>query len=89
MLHRDPSLLDPTAARVAGYPAGHVEGYPDMFRALFAEVYRDVANGGPSGTPTYPTFADGLDALQVTEAVARSAQDARWTTVDRETIAPA
>lgn len=83
VLHRDPSLLDASAARVAAYPAGHVEGYPDTFRALFAEVYRDVAAGRPSDAPTYPTFADGLDALRVTDAVAASARDGRWTTVAR------
>ena len=72
ILQRDPSILAPEAARIVGYPGGHVEGYPDTFRALFKEVYQDVANGGPTPDPTYPTFADGLDALLVTEAVARS-----------------
>lgn len=83
ILQRDPSLLAPDAARTIGYPGGHVEGYPDTFRALFKEVYQDVANGEPSSDPTYPTFADGLDALLVTEAVARSSQEQRWVTVAR------
>lgn len=83
ILQRDPSLAAATAARVTAYPGGHVEGYPDTFRALFGEVYRDVAAGGPSATPTYPTFADGHDALLVTEAVARSSQEQRWTPVNR------
>lgn len=83
LLLRDPSLLDAAAARVAAYPGGHVEGYPDTFRALFAEVYRDVARGGPDPEPSYPTFADGLDALQVTEAVARSSRERSWTAVER------
>ena len=83
VLQRDPSLALPPAARITGYPGGHVEGYPDTFRALFGEVYADVAAGGPSDTPTYPTFADGHDVLLVTEAVARSSEEQRWTTVDR------
>ena len=83
VLARDPSLLAPEAARVTAYPAGHVEGYPDTFRALFNEVYKDVASGGPSTDPTYPTFADGHDAVLVTEAVARSAQEERWISVER------
>ncbi len=83
ILQRDPSLASPEAARVIGYPGGHVEGYPDTFRALFAEVYADVARGGPSASPTYPTFADGHDALVVTEAVARSSQEQRWVQVER------
>ncbi|MCA1677353.1 MAG: gfo/Idh/MocA family oxidoreductase, partial [Actinobacteria bacterium] len=65
------------------YPGGHVEGYPDTFRALFASVYSDIERGEPSATPAYPTFADGHDAVCVTEAVARSSREGRWTTVDR------
>jgi predicted dehydrogenase len=83
ILQRDPALASPEAARVIGYPGGHVEGYPDTFRALFAEVYADVAAGGPSVEPRYPTFADGHDALLVTEAVAHSSQEQRWTRVER------
>ena len=83
ILQRDPSLASEDAARLTGYPGGHVEGYPDTFRALFGEVYRDIANGGPSDTPTYPTFADGHDALLVTEAIARSSAEQRWVGVER------
>jgi len=83
ILQRDPSLLAPGAARTVGYPGGHVEGYPDTFRALFETVYQDIASGVPSADPTYPTFADGHDALLVTEAVARSSQEQRWVTVAR------
>lgn len=83
ILQRDPSLASPEAARVIGYPGGHVEGYPDTFRALFAEVYADVLAGGPSSKPAYPTFADGHDALLVTEAVARSSNEQRWISVER------
>jgi predicted dehydrogenase len=83
ILQRDPSILSPDAARTVGYPGGHVEGYPDTFRALFKEVYHDVAEGGPSAEPTYPTFADGHDALLVTEAVATSSREQRWIAVQR------
>jgi predicted dehydrogenase len=83
VLQRDPSLLAPDAARVTGYPGGHVEGYPDTFRALFNEVYKDVAAGGPADSPAYPTFVDGHDAMCVTEAVARSSQEERWVPVER------
>jgi predicted dehydrogenase len=83
ILQRDPSLASPEAARVIGYPGGHVEGYPDTFRALFAEVYGDVARGGPSENPSYPTFADGHDALLVAEAIARSSSEQRWVPVER------
>jgi predicted dehydrogenase len=83
ILQRDPSLVDPGVARLIGYPGGHVEGYPDTFRALFAEVYADVERGGPSDAPAYPTFADGHDAVSVTEAVARSSAEQTWVEVER------
>ncbi|MFV9671990.1 MAG: Gfo/Idh/MocA family protein [Acidimicrobiia bacterium] len=83
IMQRDPSLNAPEAVRVTGYPGGHVEGYPDTFRALFSQIYADVLGGGPSADPLYPTFADGHDALLVTEAVARSSQEQRWVTVAR------
>lgn len=83
IMQRDPSLNAPDAVRVTGYPGGHVEGYPDTFRALFSQVYADVVAGGPSIDPLYPTFADGHDALLVAEAVARSSREQRWVTVDR------
>ena len=83
ILQRDPSLASPDAARVIGYPGGHVEGYPDTFRALFADVYADVVNGKPAAEPRYPTFTDGHDALLVTEAVARSSREQRWIRIER------
>lgn len=83
VLSRDPALYAPEAAALIAYPGGHVEGFPDTFRALFSRIYLDVAAGGPADSPAYPTFADGHDVMLVTEAVARSHQDQRWTTVQR------
>ena len=81
LLARDPALVDESARRLIGYPGGHVEGYPDTFRALFGEVYRHVQN--PSGDATYPTFADGHEVLLVTEAIARSHREQAWAKVER------
>lgn len=83
VLHRDPALVGPEAASLIGYPGGHVEGFPDTFRALFSRVYQDVLAGGPVTDPAYPTFADGHDAVLVTDAVARSNTEQRWVTVQR------
>jgi predicted dehydrogenase len=83
ILHRDPSLADPAVRELIGYPGGHVEGYPDTFRALFARVYADIERGGPSQEPAYPTFTDGDDALRVLDAVQRSAAEQRWVEVER------
>jgi predicted dehydrogenase len=83
VLSRDPGLYAPEAAALIRYPGGHVEGFPDTFRALFSQVYADVAAGSPSDKPTYPTFAAGHDAVLVTDAVARSHETQRWTAVKR------
>jgi predicted dehydrogenase len=83
VLKRDPSLMHPIAAATAAYPAGHVEGYPDTFRSLFAAIYGDVLEGRPAGTPNYPTFADGDEAVRICEAVAKSATTGTWAHVLR------
>jgi predicted dehydrogenase len=83
IIEKDAALMTSAGIEAAGYPAGHVEGYPDTFRALFAAVYRDVAAGGPSARPSYPTFADGHDAMLVGDAVASSARSGSWTKVER------
>ena len=83
VLSRDAGLYEPAAAGLVAYPGGHVEGFPDTFRALFSQVYADVANGSPADNPVYPTFADGHDAMLVTEAIAESHETQRWTAVQR------
>jgi predicted dehydrogenase len=82
---KDPALMSALGARVTGYPAGHVEGYPDTFRGLFAAVYADVAAGRPSPDPAYPTFADGHEVALVCEAVTESAGSRTWAPVRRTT----
>jgi predicted dehydrogenase len=83
VLSRDPTLYAPEAARLIAYPGGHVEGFPDTFRALFSQVYADVVNGGPATAPAYPTFADGHDVMAVTDAIAESHREQRWVSVQR------
>jgi predicted dehydrogenase len=85
VLYRDPGNSAPEASRNMAYPGGHVEGFPDTFRALFSQVYSAIEGGEGSGDggATYPTFADGHDAMVVTEAVARSHDEERWTKVAR------
>jgi len=83
VLYRDPGNSAPEASRNMAYPGGHVEGFPDTFRALFSQVYADVASGSPAAAPTYPTFADGHDAVLVTEAIAASHEAQQWRAVRR------
>ncbi|MDH3425946.1 MAG: Gfo/Idh/MocA family oxidoreductase, partial [Acidimicrobiia bacterium] len=83
ILSRDPGLYAPDAAKLVAYPGGHVEGFPDSFRALFSRVYADVARGSPADDPAYPTFADGHDAVLVTDAIAESHDTQQWKAVQR------
>jgi predicted dehydrogenase len=81
VLTRDPNLMNEEGRAASFVPGGHVEGYPDTFRALYAAVYAAVAAGGPG--EGYPTFADGHDMMLVMDAIARSAAEGRWAHVDR------
>jgi len=83
ILIRNPALMGAAGAAAAFLPGGHVEGFADTFRALFAAVYADAGNGAPAAHPTYPTFADGHDEMLVGDAVAASSRDGRWTKVER------
>ena len=84
ILIRNPALMGRTGQAAAYLPGGHVEGFADTFRALFAAIYADVAAGQPAERPAYPTFAEGHDGMLVGDAVATSARDGRWTAVRRE-----
>ena len=80
--HRDgPNQLQ---LRDAGdYPAGHAQGYPDTFKALFRATYAAIADGEPPQAPDYPTFIDGLEQVLVGEAIAESARTGQWVSVRR------
>src|SRR5207237_7964321 len=83
ILIRNPALMGPAGQASSALPGGHVEGFFDTFCALYRAVYADVAAGGPSPHPGYPTFADGHDEMLVADAIARSARQGRWLTVAR------
>ncbi|MEV8438021.1 Gfo/Idh/MocA family oxidoreductase [Actinosynnema sp. NPDC051121] len=82
VLLRDPQTLSPEAARYARLPAGHAQGYQDCFDAFVADTYRAVL--GEDQPDGLPTFADGLRAVRITDAVLLSAASAgAWIEVDR------
>ncbi|MFE9750908.1 Gfo/Idh/MocA family protein [Saccharothrix saharensis] len=82
VLLRDPQTLSPSAARYARLPAGHAQGYQDCFDAFVADTYRAVL--GEDQPDGLPTFADGLRAVRITDAVLTSAASAgAWIEVDR------
>lgn len=80
--HRDaPNRIQQRSA--GDYPAGHAQGYPDAFKALFRAVYTDIETGRPAERPDYPTFNDGFEQIIVGEAIADSARLGVWVPVQR------
>lgn len=74
-IFRDPLHAADGVARFSRVPAGHAQGYQDAFNGFVADVYAAVAGGTPEGLPT---FADGVRAAQLTEAVLTAAREQRW-----------
>jgi predicted dehydrogenase len=80
IVRRDPATLSAAAARFASLPGGHPQGYADCFDAFVADFYEAVRGGAlPEGTPT---FADGLRAARITDAVLASSRDGQWVEVE-------
>jgi predicted dehydrogenase len=79
VIPRDPDGLDPSAAVYATLPAGHPQGYNDLFDAFVGETYAAVRGEAPADG--LPTLADGLRAARVTDAVLESARTRSWVEV--------
>lgn len=67
------------AARYSTVPSGHPQGYQDCFDAFVADTYAAMAGEQPDGLPT---FADGLRAARLTQAVLDSSAKQAWVEVD-------
>ncbi|MBW0100836.1 Gfo/Idh/MocA family protein [Pseudonocardia sp. KRD291] len=78
MLHRGSPASSAAAARYSLLPPGHPQGYQDCFNAFVADTYAAVHGDAPAGLPT---FADGLRAAALTDAVIRSSQSSTWVEV--------
>ncbi len=81
ILLRNPALMHSDAARKTHLPVGHAEGFAATFRELYRAVYADVARGGPSAEPEYPTFRDGHVENVLCDAVSLSDRERRWVEV--------
>jgi predicted dehydrogenase len=82
LLLRDPSLLAEPARRYASYAGAYAEGFADTLKQMVASVYASIENRAHPGD--FATFAEGHRAMLVHEAVARSAGERRWVTVEDE-----
>ena len=78
---RDPQQLGPAAARLAHFPGGHQEGWPDALRNLFDDFYAAVGDGTSDGR-TFASFGEAARVQAVVEAVLRSDATGTWIDVD-------
>jgi predicted dehydrogenase len=79
LVPRGPDTLSSSCGqRLSRLPAGHPQGYQDCFNAFVADVYGAMSGEHPQGLPT---FADGLRAARITQAVVDSAKSQSWVEV--------
>jgi predicted dehydrogenase len=78
LLLRDPITEHAAAQRLSRLPAGHPQGYQDVFTAFICDVYAAVCGERPDGLPS---FFDGLRAVRITEAVVASSAASTWVEV--------
>lgn len=65
-------------ARYDRVPVGHPQGYQDCFDAYVADVHDAIRGEAPDGLPT---FADGVRAAVLTDAVLAAARSDAWVEV--------
>lgn len=73
-----PGMQQADGSRLALLPAGHPQGYQDAFNAFMSDAYNSFGGGTPIGLPT---FADGLRAAVITDAVIRSSVTQGWVSI--------
>jgi predicted dehydrogenase len=81
LLPRDADQNCDAANRYSVAPAGHPQGYPEAFASFVADSYAAARDRHDAAVDGLPTFADGLRAAVVTEAVLRAAQTDGWVDV--------
>lgn len=84
LLSDDPALMNPDVAHRARFPGGHIEGWPDAFRAMMQQFYQAVEQGkapAPQDT-TFATFRDGAQVMAIVEAIVQSHREQRWVRVN-------
>jgi predicted dehydrogenase len=78
ILLRDPARDGAPVGRAASLPAGHPQGYYECFADFVADTYAAIEGKSVIGLPT---FADGLRAAEVADAVVTSSRSGAWVDV--------
>lgn len=74
---KDPSILSDEAKAVIGYPGGHVEGFPDTFKANFDKFYQAV-KAHDTAKKDFANFDDGVREMYLNDKIYESAQKRAW-----------
>jgi predicted dehydrogenase len=77
-VHRGSLATSAVAGRYSLLPPGHPQGYQDCFNAFVTDSYAAIRGEAPDGLPT---FADGLRAAVLTDAVITSSTTSTWVEV--------
>jgi predicted dehydrogenase len=75
VLNRDPNHGSSEQRRLSQLPAGHPQGYAQCFENYVDDTYAAIRGNTPEGLPT---FADGLRAAQICDAMLASAASGTW-----------
>lgn len=81
-LVRDPAMMNASASRLANYPAGHAEGFPDTFKQLFKTFYGYIDAADFSAPRPFATFEDGHREIELCESILNSHREQRWVEVE-------
>lgn len=79
-LVRDPGLLAPEAARLAHFPGGHQEGWPDGLKNMFIDFYEavDAHRNGNGYEASFATFSDAHQVVLAVESIVASHRSRSW-----------
>lgn len=81
LLMKDPSLLDSYAGDIAGFPGGHIEGFPDTSKQMFRKLYQYILQKEYLSNHTKKDFADfedGYRELVLCERIVESSREGKW-----------
>jgi predicted dehydrogenase len=82
-LVRDPGLLSESASKLAHFPGGHQEGWPDGLKNLFIDFYSavQVKLNHQEYATSFATISDGHHMMRLIDAILESHQKKRWINV--------
>lgn len=79
IMTKDASLMHKETAKLASYPSGHIEGFPDAFKNVFRQFY-DSLDG--EGDYEFARLEDGLREMILSECIFESAMSGEWVNVE-------